>query len=588
MVTRLPEVDAVVIGMGWTGAILARELTRAGLKVVGLERGPDRTPGEDFTLPSLRDELKYQVRLWTMWDTSHSTLTFRNGREETALPMRRLGAFLPGEGVGGSGVHWGGLHWRFLPDHFNLRTHTIQRYGAGFIPPDLTIQDWPVGYDDLEPSYTHFDKICAVSGQAGNLQGRKIPGGNVFEGPRSEDYPNRPLHMSGAQMLFDKAAADLGYHPFPMPISNASAPYVNPEGITIGACQYCGFCNRTGCEANAKASANIAIMPALRRDPNFTLRTHAFADRILYDKPARKARGVTYTDMRTGTEYEQPSGLVILAGYVFTNTQMLLLSGIGTPYDPSTGQGQVGRNYCYQVEAGSVGFFPGREFNPFIGASGNLQAIDDFNGDNFDHGPLGFIGGGFIAGGAAGLPIGGRITPPGVPRWGAAWKAETAKWYRSNVRLISEGAGHPSRGNYLDLDPTYRDALGRPLLRMTYTDTANDLKQSDYLVDITVKIAQAMGAEKVVARRKPRRFSIVPYQSTHNTGGTIMGQTPADSVVNRYLQAWDADNLFVMGASVFPQQPGYNPTGTVGALAYWSAQAITTRYLKNPGPLVHA
>ncbi len=83
-------------------------------------------------------------------------------------------------------------------------------------------------------------------------------------------------------------------------------------------------------------------------------------------------------------------------------------------------------------------------------------------------------------------------------------------------------------------------------------------------------------------------YDIVPYQSTHNTGGTIMGHDPKTSVVNRYLQSWDADNLFIMGASTFPQQSAYNPTGPVGALAYWSAEAIVTKYLKNPGPLVHA
>jgi gluconate 2-dehydrogenase alpha chain len=83
-------------------------------------------------------------------------------------------------------------------------------------------------------------------------------------------------------------------------------------------------------------------------------------------------------------------------------------------------------------------------------------------------------------------------------------------------------------------------------------------------------------------------YDIVPYQSTHNTGGTIMGTDPKTSVVNRYLQSWDADNLFIMGASTFPQQPSYNPTGPVGALAYWSADAIVTKYLKSPGPLVRA
>jgi gluconate 2-dehydrogenase alpha chain len=81
-------------------------------------------------------------------------------------------------------------------------------------------------------------------------------------------------------------------------------------------------------------------------------------------------------------------------------------------------------------------------------------------------------------------------------------------------------------------------------------------------------------------------FNVAPYQSTHNTGGTITGTNPKTSVVNRYLQAWEADNLFVMGASVFPQNASYNPTGLVGALAYFAADAITTKYIKQPGPLV--
>jgi gluconate 2-dehydrogenase alpha chain len=89
---------------------------------------------------------------------------------------------------------------------------------------------------------------------------------------------------------------------------------------------------------------------------------------------------------------------------------------------------------------------------------------------------------------------------------------------------------------------------------------------------------------------KPRKlpYEIVDYQTTHNTGGAIMGANPQDSVINRYLQHWDVPNLFVMGASAFPQNAGYNPTGTVGALAFWSADAIKNQYLKNPGPLVQA
>jgi gluconate 2-dehydrogenase alpha chain len=183
MATRLKEVDAVMVGMGWTGAIMARELTKAGLKVVGLERGQDRTPGEDFTLPGVRDEMKYSQRLELMMDNSTDTITFRNAAAEMALPIRRIGAFLPGEGVGGSGIHWGALHWRNLPSDFRIRSHIQQRYGANAIPDDMTITDWPVSYDELETHYDRFDKLCGVSGQAGNINGKIVPGGNPFEGP---------------------------------------------------------------------------------------------------------------------------------------------------------------------------------------------------------------------------------------------------------------------------------------------------------------------------------------------------------------------------------------------------------------------
>ena len=226
---------------------MARELTKAGLTVVGLERGADRSPREDFALPRIRDELKYRLRYELMLDTAVETHTFRNSPSELALPMRRWEVPPLGDGVGGAGAHWNGITWRFSPSEFVLRSHLTSRYGRNAIPEDMTIQDWGVTYDDLEPHYDRFEKLCGTSGKAGNLRGQKIEGGNVFEGPRGNDYPNRPLIMSQAGLIFTKAAQSLGYHPFPTPASNSSAAYTNPEGMTIGQCQYCGHCEFFGC-----------------------------------------------------------------------------------------------------------------------------------------------------------------------------------------------------------------------------------------------------------------------------------------------------------------------------------------------------
>jgi gluconate 2-dehydrogenase alpha chain len=141
------------------------------------------------------------------------------------------------------------------------------------------------------------------------------------------------------------------------------------------------------------------------------------------------------------------------------------------------------------------------------------------------------------------------------------------------------------RNNYLDLDPTYKDPLGRPLMRMTFDYQDNELKMANWMAERCDEIAKAMGAKTTQVNRLVGPWNVVPYQSTHNTGGAVMGSDPKTSVLNRYLQSWDVSNVFVMGASAFPQNAGYNPTGTVGALTYWSLDAIF-KYLKSPAPLV--
>src|SRR5262244_4450364 len=261
MTTKLRSADIVIVGLGWTGGILAKELADTGLSIVVLERGAPRDTNPDFMYPSVHDELRYAQRHELMQNVSRDTLTFRNNTSQTALPMRQLGSFLPGEGVGGAGVHWNGVTWRWLPwDHEPLK-QTLARYGRGAIAPDMQLQDWGVSYDELEPYYDKFEYLCGVSGKAGNLRGQKIEGGNIFEGPRQNEYPTPPLKMTDSALIFEKAARDLGYHPFPQPISNSSRPYTNIEGLTLGACQYCGHCDKSGCEANAKAGPLVCIMP---------------------------------------------------------------------------------------------------------------------------------------------------------------------------------------------------------------------------------------------------------------------------------------------------------------------------------------
>jgi gluconate 2-dehydrogenase alpha chain len=588
MAKKLPSVDVVLVGFGWTGAILGQELTDANLNVVAIERGGWRDTSTDFAVTFAQDELRYYFRHALFESPAQETLTFRNSADQTALPMRRLGSFLPGTGVGGAGIHWNGMTFRFLPSDFLARSHNVARYGTAAIPDTMTIQDWGVTYDELEPHYDKFEYLCGVSGRAGNLSGQMQEGGNPFEGARSRDYPNPPLDMVFGPTLFGATAKELGYHPFPGPAANMSRPYTNPLGVMLGPCSYCGFCEKYGCGNYSKSSAQTTILPVLLPKDNFELRTECEVLKINLDSTGKRATGVTYIDIQ-GREFEQPAEIVILCAYITHNVHLMLVSGIGTPYDPKTGQGLVGKNYAYQITSSVNAFFDDKIFNPFIGAGSLGVVVDDFNGDNFDHGGLGFIGGGYHAcWNTGGRPIESHPTPQGTPSWGSKWKQAVAKSYLTTTTVATHGAVMSHRGNYLDLDPTYRDIYGRPLMRMTFDFTDNELKMSKYLTDRAAEIAKAMGPREIKVNARTGHYSIVPYQTTHNTGGTIMGTDPKSGVLNRYLQSWDVPNLFLMGAGAFPQNPGYNPTGTVAALAYWAADAIKTQYLKNPGPLVQA
>ncbi|MFO1340997.1 MAG: GMC family oxidoreductase [Burkholderiaceae bacterium] len=585
MSTRLPPVDAVLVGFGWTGAIMAQELTAAGLDVLALERGAWRDTPTDFATTFAQDELRYYWRHALFQPPAHETLTVRNNASQTALPMRRLGSFLPGFNVGGAGVHWNGQTWRFLPSDFVARSHNLARYGARALPEGMTIQDWGVRYEDLEPHYDRFEYLCGIAGKAGNLGGQIQPGGNPFEGPRAREYPTPPMKMALAPTLFAEAAGSLGLHPFPQPSANMSQAYTNPLGLQLAPCTYCGFCEKFGCGNYSKATAQTTLIPVLMRRPNFTLRTQAEVTRVNLDSSGKRAVSVSFVDA-AGQEYEQPAQLVVLCAYILHNVRLLLLSGIGRPYDPSTGEGVVGRNYAYQITSSVNLFYDDKLLNPFIGAGAHGMLVDDFNGDNFDHAGLGFIGGGFIGIVQTGArPIETHPTPEGTPGWGSKWKRAVAEHYLKSTTVATHGAVMSHRGNCLDLDPVYRDVYGRPLMRMTFDFTDNEHRMSDYLTDRAVEIARAMKPRETKVNRRKGSWDVVPYQTTHNTGGAIMGTDPATSVVNRYLQCWDVSNVFVQGASAFPQNPGYNPTGTVAALAYWSAQAITSRYLRSPGAL---
>ena len=584
---NLPAVNVAIIGGGWTGLLMAKELgSRTSLQIAVLERGNPRGAKEYLTG---MDELDYAIRYRMMQDPSEQTVTLRHSTAQRASPIRQYGSFLPGAGVGGAGEHWNGVCHRGMPDAFELLTRTTEKYGAKRLPDDHSIQDWGITYDDLEPYYSRVDLLLGVSGKAGNLRGQRVAGGNPFEGPRSAEYPTPPLKRPYFAELFHQGAASLGYHPYPMPAATISTEYTNPDGVVRPACAFCGFCERFGCMIGAKAQPTNTLLPVIRKQKNISLRTGARVRKIVHQGHGKSqtARGVSYHD-ESGEEYFQPADLVILSAWTLNNVRLLFLSQIGEPYDPATGTGTLGKNLTHQVSVPAAQMFFDKPLNRFMGSGAAGVTMNDLDADIFDHSQRPFLRGGLLeASVTGGRPISnfGPVPESVKARWGPEWKKAAVDSFdrTGTIGLLGEHLAY--RGNFMDLDPVYTDPFGDPLLRLTLNWRDNERKMVDFASARAAEIARAMGATAVNRFPGLGDYDGTRYQSTHVQGGAIMGTTPENSAVNSYLQHWHAPNLFVLGGSSFPQNFSAHPTMTILAQTYRTAEEIVDRYLKRPGPL---
>src|SRR5712691_11803903 len=306
------KTDVVIVGVGAAGGILAAELGKAGMKVIGLERGPALTTA-DF---NPHDELRYFQRQDLRPDVKRQPVTWRPNANARAT---RLPTLNYGNQAGGGTVHYGSVSWRFHEDDFRARSQTIERYGASAIPADSSLVDWPLSYANLESYYDRAEYELGVSGKAGNLQGKKIDGGNVFEAPRRRDYPLPPLLVEQAGVVFEAGAKKLGYHPFSTPRAILSQPYNGRPG-----CTYCGFCQAFGCHVGAKSSILVTKLPEADATGNFKLVTGAMVYRVSSDNSGR-VTGVAYWGP-DGSDNTIEAELVILSPFIYDNTRLLLLS----------------------------------------------------------------------------------------------------------------------------------------------------------------------------------------------------------------------------------------------------------------------
>ena len=567
MAINLKPVDVAVIGLGAAGGVAVLPLARAGLKVAGIEAGTWMNPAKDFKPDEIHNNVRQLVT--SVPKAKNEIPTFRTS---ASSPTRRGTTHPMMNAVGGTTIHYHAQSWRLKPWDFKTRSEVIQRYGASLIPKGSTLEDWPVSYDELEPYYDIVEHEVGVSGKAGNIQGKLDPAGNVFEGPRQREYPMPPLRTCDYLEHMTAAAKKLGWKPFHAPSAINSQSYRGRP-----ACAYHGYCDRGGCHINAKNSTAVTTIPEAVKTKNLTIFDKAHVTRIVAGGDG-KVTGVLY--LRDGKEYFQPAKVVLLGSYVYENTRLLLLSkSKAYPNGLSNNHGQVGKHYFghwdAQAGVGVSALFP-MDLNIWYGAMlSQGVVIDEWADDAFDHSSLGFIGGASLCAYMEKHPIAAASmgTFGRAPAWGSKWKAfvrdNAGRWSTAYLQTNS----FPYENTHLDLDPEVRDPLGDPVCRVTSGPKENETRAATFAEDKMEEWYRAAGAIEVV---KGQPFG--PGLSTHAYGGTRMGDSPETNVVDRWGFSHEAPNLGLLGGSVFGTSGARNPTLTIQALAWRTAEHLAKNW----------
>ncbi len=431
-----PQTDVVCLGLGHMSGPVAAELVKKGYNVVGLEKGVYWDYNTDWIPGNIHDEWAIVVERKFDHPLYISTFSIRNNMDQFALPVRRYTKNIQyhalGHCVGGVGTHYGGGLGRFSPWSYQPVTMSQQKYGndgwnaitSSVKGGTLDLEDWPVTYDDMKDYYTAWENAIGVSG---NNEDPFIPGAS---------FPTPPHPYTAYAQIFNTAATSLGYHPYAHPSGLTSTPqsgtYTNQYGVVRNGCIYCGWCAGAcnyPCERGAKSSSHVSTIPYCLTQSNFDMRLQSYVFRIDTDSTG-KATGVRYYDA-SGRVHVQPAKVVFNGLWGYNVVRLMLLSGVGTPYDPVHQTGSVGRSlsegYSPSTSGASVQLNIGANTYCAGNGAGGGYAMMDLNevNPNYTH-PTNFLG--HIAGNYIGDYMGSgpaTITShlPSRTAFGSTWKA---------------------------------------------------------------------------------------------------------------------------------------------------------------------
>ena len=520
--------DVLIVGAGASGAAVAWRLSEAGFRVVCLEQGRWQNAENYATKAS-----DWEFQAMTNWAFDPNVR-----RRPEDYPVNDADSPITPlmfNAVGGSTIHWTGHTPRFHPSDFRVKTL------------DGVASDWPVSYEDLAPYYELNDRMMGCAGIAGDPA-------NPPRAPRQ--MPPLPLGDDGIRIA--QAFDELGWHWWP------SDSYVNsvPYGDGRDACNFCGP-NGMGCTRKAKASTDITYWPTAL-EHGAKLKPRCRVREITVDRSGR-VTGASYFDRNGRILRQRARAVVLAANGVGTPRLMLLSKSDAHPNGLANSSGLVGKNLMFHPYAIVTGVFEDG-LETLRGPQGNILMSQEF----YETDPRRDFVRGYTYQIARSLgpawTASGGFNPP-IP-WGEGHHPELAKRLGKMMALAIIGEDLPELHNTVTLDRKLTDGDGIPGPRISYTLSGNSRRLLDHAIANGKKVLEAAGAHSVLVN------PLLRNGGWHLMGTARMGEDPEQSVVNRWGQAHDIDNLFTVDGSVFVTGAAVNPTPTIQALALRTADYI--------------
>jgi choline dehydrogenase-like flavoprotein len=548
-----PEFDVCIIGSGAGGGMAAYALAKEGARVVMLEAGRRwfASHDSDMMVPSYATPHRgasIHGRPFGEFDACDGGWEI-DGEPYTRSPGTQF-SWWRARMLGGRTNHWGRISLRFGPDDF--RGKSIDGLG----------DDWPIGYEDVKPYYDDIDRLIGLYGSHEGL--RNHPDGIFMPAPAPRCH----------ELLVKKASDELKITCIPARLSIITKPLNGRQ-----ACHYCGQCNR-GCRVKANfSSPDVLIGPALQAG-KLTLITNAMAREVTVGADGL-ATGVSYIDKNTGVDEHVRARIVVLSASACETARLLLNSKSARfPNGLANSSGMAGKYLTDTTGAGVSGFIPAMVDHVPHNHDG-VGGMHVYMPWWLDNKKLDFPRGYHIeVYGGPGQPSAGFMG--GIQRYngggyGKQLKADYRKYYGATIGFDGRGEMIPNDDSYCELDPMMVDRYGIPVLRFHWKFSDHEYNQAKHMQETFRALIAQMGGEvfSPMPSREQGYGLAAGGTIIHELGGARMGDDPTKSVVNSHCQAHDVRNLFVADGSPFVSQADKNPTWTILALAWRTADYIT-------------